>query len=70
MTVYVYREMGMPAVYGSIVIIAMIPFQSKIKFYDVIILWDKQTCYLDFESCSNFKFTWEHVRRTTEKVLR
>lgn len=38
MTVYVYREMGMPAVYGSIVIIAMIPFQSKIKFYDVIIL--------------------------------
>ncbi|XP_050553313.1 ATP-binding cassette subfamily C member 4 [Spodoptera frugiperda] len=27
MTVYLYREMGMPAVYGSLIIIAVIPFQ-------------------------------------------
>ncbi|CAB3245308.1 unnamed protein product [Arctia plantaginis] len=27
LTVYVYREMGMPAVYGSLIIIAVIPFQ-------------------------------------------
>ncbi|CAH1643264.1 unnamed protein product [Spodoptera littoralis] len=27
MTVYLYREMGMPAVYGSLIIVAVIPFQ-------------------------------------------
>ncbi|KAJ8733841.1 hypothetical protein PYW07_014392 [Mythimna separata] len=27
MTVYLYREMGMPAVYGSLIILAVIPFQ-------------------------------------------
>ncbi|XP_053600633.1 ATP-binding cassette sub-family C member 4-like isoform X2 [Plodia interpunctella] len=27
MTIYLYRELGMPAIYGSLVIIAMIPFQ-------------------------------------------
>lgn len=29
MTAYLYREMGMPALYGSLTIIAVVPFQSK-----------------------------------------
>lgn len=29
MTVYLYREMGTPAVYGTLIIIAVVPFQSK-----------------------------------------
>ncbi|CAH2068967.1 unnamed protein product, partial [Iphiclides podalirius] len=28
MTVYLYREMGMPAVYGALIVIGVVPFQS------------------------------------------
>jgi hypothetical protein len=29
MTTYLYRELGMPAVYGALIILAVVPFQSK-----------------------------------------
>lgn len=46
MTTYLYREMGISAVYGALMIVAVVPFQSKIwQHFNILIELFDALCF-------------------------